>query len=97
MSKVENKLKQLAVFRAYQELIKEYHEKYGEIASRVDKNYLYAQVAKKFFISSKYAGQLVRYVMTHRSEFKGYELEADDFMMVQQASKEAKTPVNKFV
>ena len=96
MSKTENRIKPLAVFRAYQNLIKEYHEKYGEIASRVDKNYLYTQVAKQFFISPKYAGQLVRQVMTHRAEYKSYELEVDDFMLIQKAAKEAKTPVNKF-
>lgn len=95
MAKTENKLKPLAVFRAYQELIMEYHEKYGEIASRVDKNYLYAQVAKKFFISPKYAGQLVRYVMVNMAEFKGYEIDVDEIMAIQKFSKECKSPMKK--
>jgi len=99
--KTENKLKPLAVFRAYQDLIKEYHEKYGDIASRVDKNYMYGQVAKRFLISPKYAGQLIRYVMTHRSEFVSYEVELDalqkDIHKVQEFNRECKTPVNKFV
>lgn len=94
MAKTENKIKPLAVFLRYQELIKEYHEKYGEIASRVDKNYMYEQVAKQFLISPKYAGQLIRYVMVHRSEFHGYEIEVKDVM---EFVRNTKTPMRKFV
>ena len=90
MSKTENKIKPLVVFKAYEELIKEFHEKHGEIASHVDKNYLYGQVAKRFMISPKYAGQLVRYVMTHREEFIGYEFEVKDIMVAMKFSKECK-------
>lgn len=93
MSKTENKIKPLAVFLCYQELIQEYKEKYGEIASRVDKNYMYEKVSKKFLISAKYAGQLIRYVMTHRSEFHGYEAEVEDVMAF---IRKTKTPVKKW-
>jgi hypothetical protein len=93
MSKTQNKLKPLAVFQTYQELIKEYREKHGEIANRVDKNWMYEQVAQRFMISAKYAGQLIRFVMTHQKEFEPYK---HDILEVMEALRKVKSPVNKF-
>lgn len=80
MPKLENKTAPLAIFLAYNKLIKEYHDKFGEIASHVDKGYMYTQVAREFSITPKYAGQLIRRVLAHRGEFSGYEVEAREYM-----------------
>ena len=94
MPKMENKTTPLAIFLAYNKLIREYHDKFGEIASHVDKNYMYTQVARQFSITPKYAGQLIRRVLTNRSEFAGYEVEANEYLkFIHGISK----PVNKFV
>lgn len=93
MSKTKNPLKPAAVFREFNRLVKEYREKYGEIATRIDKNYLYEQVAKPFLISPKYAGQLIRHVMKHQSEYSFLKEDIDDVMA---AMKKVKTPMDKY-
>jgi len=94
MSRTKNNATPLAVLIAYQKLIREYHDKYGEIASRIDKDYMYGQVARQFSITSKYAGQLIRKVLKNRKEYEGYEAEAKDVLVFIQ---KCKTPVNRFV
>ena len=94
MPKLQNKTTPLAIFLAYNKLIREYHDKFGEIASHVDKNYMYTQVAREFSITPKYAGQLIRKVLTHRSEFSGYEVEAREYMEFIHGIRK---PVKKFV
>lgn len=93
MSKTQNKIKPLAVFLRYQELIQEYKEKYGDIANRIDKNYMYEQVSRQFMISSKYTGQLIRYVMTHQKEFEPYR---EDVKEVMEFLRKTKIPMGKY-
>jgi hypothetical protein len=94
MPKTENKIKPAAVFAEFNRIVQEYREKYGEIATRIDKNYLYEQVAKPFMISPKYAGQLIRHVMKHQRE---YAYLKEDIAEVMEALAKVKTPTNKFI
>ena len=93
MSKTENKIKPAAVFAEFNRIIKEYREKYGEIATRIDKNYLYEQAARPFMISPKYAGQLIRGVMKNQREYAHLK---EDIAEVMEALRKVKIPTNKF-
>lgn len=93
MSKSPNMVKPAAVFQYFTEIVKDYRKKYGEIATRIDKNYLYEQAAKPFMISPKYAGQLIRHVMKHQKEYFGLK---EDVQEVMDFLHKVKTPMDKF-
>lgn len=93
MSKTENKIKPAAVFEYFSQIVRDYRDKYGEIASRVDKNYLYEQAAKPFLITPKYAGQLIRKVMKNQREYANLR---DEVQEVMDFLRKAKIPTDKF-
>lgn len=93
MGKTKNPATAAAVFEEFMRITREYRDKYGEIATRIDRQYMYEQAAKLFNISPKYAGQLIRHVMQNPKVYAGYKQEALELM---EFLRNCHTPMDKF-